>query len=129
MQDNSLYSAISCSLLNCRRLPARLNAEQCAAVIGVQVHDIPTLVRRGLLHPLGQVTANAVKYFSSAEIQELSKNRRWLDKVTKALRRPTQVTKAGAPNSKWPGPAQALREARGRCPSVTARQEPAVAGA
>ena len=75
------------SLLNLRRLPARLNAEESAAFVGVQGHDIPILVRKKLLRPLGGGAKNTVKYFSTSELERLSQDRKWLDDVTKALRR------------------------------------------
>jgi|WetSurMetagenome_2_1015567.scaffolds.fasta_scaffold531408_2 hypothetical protein len=87
MTDELEFTRNSWALLNLRRLPARLNSEQTAPVLGVQAHDIPTLVKWGLLLPLGSGPRNSVKYFSAAEIEQLSRDRRWLDKVTKALRR------------------------------------------
>ena len=39
---SSLQNAIA--LLNCRRLPARLNTSETAVLLGVQEHDITPLV-------------------------------------------------------------------------------------
>lgn len=75
------------SLLNLRRLPARLNSEEAAAFVGVQGHDIPILIRKKLLRPLGGGAKNTVKYFSTLELERMSQDRKWLDDVTKALRR------------------------------------------
>ena len=74
-------------LLNLRRLPARLNAEETAAILGFRPHDIPALVRAHLLRPLASGPRNCVKYFSAAVIERLGRNERWLDKATKAVLR------------------------------------------
>lgn len=81
------------SLLFCDRLPGRLNAEETAAVLGFQPHDIPVLVRAGLLKPVGGGPRNCVKYFHSATIERNRIDERWHDKAAKALlrRRPAQV--------------------------------------
>ena len=68
--------------LNLKTIPARLNSEQAAWLIGCQPHNIPVLVAAKQLKPLGNVAANAVKYFYAAEVLELSKDRNWLARVT-----------------------------------------------
>ncbi len=73
------------SILNCRRLPARLNPEQVAALLGIQKHDVPRLIKAKLLKPLGKPKSNAVKYFSSDEILDECRRRTWLNKMTDAL--------------------------------------------
>ncbi len=73
------------ALLNCRRLPCRLNAEETAVLIGCLSHDIPILTRAGLIKPLGSPAANAVKYFSSVELQKKLDDDKWSAKVTNAL--------------------------------------------
>lgn len=40
------------ALLNCRRLPARLNATEAAVLLGFKEHDIAPLVAVKLLIPL-----------------------------------------------------------------------------
>ncbi len=67
------------------QLPARLFAEQVAAVLNCQPHDVPILVGARLLKPLGNPPPNSVKYFASLEVLELAKDRTWLAKVTNAL--------------------------------------------
>ena len=57
-------------LLNLRRLPARLNAEEAAAILGFKSHDIPLLIRAGLLKPLASGPRNSVK-FVPTETQRL----------------------------------------------------------
>lgn len=63
-------------------LPARLNVEQAAVLLGFQPHDLPVLVAAGLLKPLGKPSANSVKYFATAELEELRRDIRWLSRAT-----------------------------------------------
>jgi hypothetical protein len=71
--------------LNLKTLPARLTSEQAAWLIGCQPHNIPTLVAAKQLKPLGKTAANAVKYFCTAEVLELCKDRNWLARVTTVI--------------------------------------------
>ena len=48
-------------------------------------YNIPILVAARLLKPLGNPEPNAVKYFSTREIIELSKDRNWLNKMTNVI--------------------------------------------
>jgi hypothetical protein len=72
-------------LLNCRRLPGRLNTTETAVLLGFQEHDIPTLVAAKCLSPLGRPAPNAPKYFAAVEIAALAQDRDWLERATKAL--------------------------------------------
>ena len=65
--------------------PARLTAEQTAWVLNCQEHDIPILVQTKLLKPLGSPPVNGVKFFTTAELMELAKDRAWLARATNAL--------------------------------------------
>ena len=67
------------------RLPARLNAEQTAKVLGFSEHDIPVLVYYDYLKPLGNPNQSSVKYFATCEIEDNAKNPDWLDKATEAI--------------------------------------------
>lgn len=73
------------SLLFVQRLPARLDVDQVAEVLGFISHEIAVLMNTGLLKPLGRPAANGHKFFATAEILELSENREWLDKATRAI--------------------------------------------
>jgi hypothetical protein len=75
------------SLLAVVRLPGRLNNEQAAEVLGFQPHDIPLLVKAGLLKPLGGGPRNCVKFYAACEIEQLGQDPKWLDKATKAISR------------------------------------------
>ncbi len=69
-------------------LPARLNVEQAAALLGFQPHDIPFLVTAGLLDPLGRRDCgkNTTKYFALVDIAERRTDAKWLSKATDAVR-------------------------------------------
>lgn len=76
-----LISAQVKELLNLRRLPAMLNTAQTAALIGLAEHDIPVLVRAGLLKPLGNPPPNAVKSFATVQVMELAGELASLNKI------------------------------------------------
>jgi hypothetical protein len=67
------------------RLPARLTAEQAAWVLNCQPHDVPVLVAAKLLKPLGNPPVNGIKYFSTADLLEVSKDGHWLVRVSAAI--------------------------------------------
>ena len=72
-------------LLNLARLPARLNVAQTAAYLGFKPHDIPILVARGLLKPLGRPPQNSEKYFARTKLVEAENNEDWLSRATVVL--------------------------------------------
>ncbi len=74
-------------LLSVRRLPARLTGEQAAVILGFREHDVPVLLAARLLKPLGQPTANSVRFFATADLLELAKDRTWLARSTQTLYR------------------------------------------
>ena len=65
--------------------PARLTVEQTAWVLNCQTHDVPILVAARLLRPLGNPPPNGTKYFSTADVLELTKDRSWLGKITNTV--------------------------------------------
>ena len=67
------------------QLPARLTAEQTAWVLNCQAHDLPALVNARLLKPLGTPAQNSTKYFSTADVLELMKDKAWLVRVTNTI--------------------------------------------
>lgn len=73
------------ALLNCRRLPARLNTSEAALLLGFQEHDISLLIAAKLLVPLGKPALNAPKYFAAVEIAERASDAEWLSSATKQL--------------------------------------------
>lgn len=76
------------------KLPARLTAEQAAWVLGFADHEITILVSTGLLKPLGRPMKTCVKYFATVELEELSKDTRWLAKGTDTIMNYWQVRNA-----------------------------------
>jgi hypothetical protein len=96
-------------------LPARLNMEQAAWVLNCQPHDIPTLVSARLLKPLGNPPQNGVKFFCTAEVLELAKDKNWLTRVSNAVYQHWQRRNSGR---KTRDAAGSLVEAG--CPASTA---------
>jgi hypothetical protein len=66
-------------------VPARLDSQETAWFLGFATHDIPVLVRAGLLKPLGHPPPNGVKYFSSTILSKLRDDPQWLSRATDAL--------------------------------------------
>lgn len=66
-------------------LPARLTVEQAAWVLNCRPHDVPVLVSSKLLKPLGNPPPNGIKFFATADLLDLVKDRSWLAKVTNAV--------------------------------------------
>jgi hypothetical protein len=65
--------------------PARLTVEQAAWVLGCQAHDVPILVSNRLLKPLGNPPPNGIKFFATADLLDLIKDRSWLAKITNTI--------------------------------------------
>jgi hypothetical protein len=93
--------------------PARLNVEQVAWLLGCQLHDVPVLISAKLLKPLGNPPQNGVKFFATAELVELMKERNWLARVTVAINQHWQrknalckqrTVKKGVPTQATPVP-------------------------
>ena len=68
--------------LDRERPPARLNADQTADLLGFEKDDLALLARAGLLAPLGNPTANAVKYYATVDVAAFSEDRDRLDQAT-----------------------------------------------
>ncbi len=65
-------------------LPARCDAAQAAKILGFQEHDIPILLKNGLLKPLAKPVPNAVKYFHTDRLLEMARDGAFLSKATQA---------------------------------------------
>ena len=81
--------------LNVAKLPGRINTEETAWCLGFSPHDIPVLIARGLLKPLGDPPPNGARYFSSSEIERLRLDTKWLDKASATLIRHWKVKNEG----------------------------------
>ena len=67
------------------QLPARLTATQAGWVLNCQPHDVPVLVSARLLKPLGNPAANTIKFYATADVLELAKDRNWLVRMTNTI--------------------------------------------
>jgi len=67
--------------------PVCLTKEMVAKALGIATHNIPPLVRAGLLTPLGRPGRYCVKYFSRQALAENMANEEWLGKVVNAINR------------------------------------------
>jgi hypothetical protein len=65
--------------------PARLTVEQAAWVLGCQPHDIAILVTSRMLKPLGNPPLNGIKFFATADVLGVVKDRSWLAKMTNTV--------------------------------------------
>jgi hypothetical protein len=79
------------NILNLARLPARLDGLQTSEFLGIQPHDITTLVHAGLLKPLAHPKPNAPKFFAAVEVEELARDRHWIEKAQRAIQRHWQI--------------------------------------
>ena len=71
---------------NIQILPAaRLNPAEAAKLLGFQEHDIPVLIAKKLLKPLGKPKPNAQKYFSWIQVISCLHDDEWLSKATQAI--------------------------------------------
>jgi hypothetical protein len=75
------------AVLNCRRLPARLNTTEAAILLGFGEHDIGPLITAKLLVPLGKPAQNSPKYFAAIDIVTRAEDRGWLSEATKTIAR------------------------------------------
>jgi len=73
------------SILFVPRLPARLDVNQTADILGFLPHEVVVLLKTGLLKPLGKPAPNGHKFFCTEEVTTLSQDREWLDKATRAV--------------------------------------------
>jgi hypothetical protein len=69
------------------KLPVCITKEKIAGVLGIATHNIPPLVRAGLLKPLGHPGRYCVKYYSRDDLAEKFQDVEWLSKVVAAVSR------------------------------------------
>ena len=72
-------------LLNLRNPPQRLTVEEAAGRLGYSPHEMPVLMAKGLLKPLGHPAPNAPKHFLTALLDDLKRDVKWHDKANDAL--------------------------------------------
>jgi hypothetical protein len=83
MNSDELQTAMT--IWATRNLPARLDVEASAKLLGFAVNDIQILMRSGKLTPLGDPAPNAPKWFAAVEMIRLASNQDWLHKSTKEV--------------------------------------------
>jgi hypothetical protein len=71
--------------LSLKTFPARLGSQQAAWFLGFSVYEIPMLVSRGLLKPLGRPARNGQKFFLTATLEELRRDEKWFGKASDAV--------------------------------------------
>jgi len=71
--------------LNLKYLPARLTAEHAAWFLGFTAHEIPILLAKGLLKPLGHPAHNGQKFFLAATLEDLRRDEKWFSKASDAI--------------------------------------------
>ncbi len=71
--------------LNRRHLPHRLTAQETGWLLGFSPHDITVLTSNRLLKPVGRPAQNSTKHYSTAQIQRLWGDVKWLDRATALL--------------------------------------------
>jgi hypothetical protein len=68
-----------------KNLPARLDVDATAKLLGFASHDIQILMAARKLTPLGDPAPNAPKWFAAVEVIRLAIDRDWLHKATKEI--------------------------------------------
>ena len=66
-------------------LPARLDVKTVAKLLGFSESDLPVLMAKGLLKPLGNPAPNAPKFFARVEIERLCRDVQWLHQATRCV--------------------------------------------
>ena len=80
-----------------RNLPARLDVEETAKLLGFAKHDIQILMAVGKLTPLGDPAPNAPKWFAAVELIRLATDEDWLHKATKEIAKHWRKKRTGRP--------------------------------
>ena len=75
------------AFLNLRHLPARLDVEQTAALLGHHPDHIPILIESKLLKPLGNPPKNGIKWFACCEVLDKCRDPEWLERAAKHVAR------------------------------------------
>ena len=71
--------------LNMKTYPARLNMQEAAWYLGFASHDMPIMIRAGLLKPLGNPPTNGVKYFATTTLTTFYADPKWLARASDAV--------------------------------------------
>lgn len=71
--------------LNMAARPGRVTMEQAAWLLGFSEHEIPILMAKGLLKPLGHPAHNGQKFFLTATLDDLRRDEKWFGKASDAV--------------------------------------------
>lgn len=71
--------------LNLKNPPGRLTAEQAAWFLGFSPHEIPILIAKGLLKPLGHPPHNGQKFFLAKILEDLRRDEKWFGKASDTI--------------------------------------------
>ncbi len=67
------------------RAPARLNASETAWYLGFYPHEVPILIAKKILKPLGDPPPNGTKYFSACELERMRQDVEWMARASRAV--------------------------------------------
>lgn len=121
MQDLPLEEAMKPEVkefLSLLLRPARVTMQEAAWLLGFQEHDIPILIAKGLLRPLGHPAHNGQKFLLTATLEDLRRDEKWFTRASDAV---VDYWK-DKNNRKGQGQSSAHRRAS---PSVAGKKEPA----
>ena len=83
MSHRELIPQSTAAFLNLRHLPARLDVEQTAALLGHHPNHIAVLIEGRFLKPLGNPPKNGVKMFAACDVLSKARDVEWLDKASR----------------------------------------------
>ena len=82
-----MYDNNPLTLLNLRRLPARVDYQGAGVLLNMEPVAIKVLVGLGHLKPLGNPHRHEHKYFSSHMLLRLAEDEKWLHEATRLLKK------------------------------------------
>lgn len=82
-----MYDNNPLTLLNLRRLPARIDYQGAAVLLHFEVGAVKALVEVGLLKPTGNLNGQEHKYFCTKTILKLADDEKWIHDATRAVSR------------------------------------------
>jgi hypothetical protein len=85
--EPTVYDNNPLTLLNLRRLPARVDCQGAGVLLNFEEVSIRALVEMGLLKPAGHAKGNERKYFCAKTILKLAEDEKWIGDATRAVSR------------------------------------------
>ena len=73
------------TFLNLKTHSERLTADEAAWLLGFSPHEIPILIAKNLLKPLGHPAPNGPKHFLTATLKDLERDEKWHSKAADAV--------------------------------------------